>query len=85
MDKLTPHTPHAHYEHKAICGCATNEKEAYMVCNLCGATYTSEVLSFNYWRCYDCGGVAYMRRMPAMKRKPEGFKLGASGQTREET
>ena len=50
------HTPHAHAFHRNPCGCSTDRRTDFAVC-MCGAAYTSDVLTFIYFRCYDCNRV----------------------------
>ena len=52
------HTPHLHFSHKKSCGCSTDREADFAVCK-CGAAYTYDVLSFHYFRCYDCGRYNY--------------------------
>jgi hypothetical protein len=52
------HTPRAHvlesHQSGGNCGCSLIGTTDYFLCT-CGAAYTTEMLSFPKWRCYDCG------------------------------
>lgn len=49
-----PHTPLMHREHTKTCGCSINRKEDFILCPKCLAAYTADILSFDWFKCYDC-------------------------------